>query len=210
MRRYLPTSLLPRHFLEYSSLNAITQIALESDGVVAEMNLSVNNLNKDILRRYEKYPYLIDALDNWILSPDRELLPLLNELSLIVKLLQPNKNIKKCFRGFYVSGDYQENLDLVERKFFFNRLKKFTVGDTFNYQSTNKLISFTTDISIARAFGKIVVSIVLKNYHGNFLMVTDELSYLVSLNRKIPPTTQKEIILLPPFSFQYSIEEIRK
>lgn len=170
-----------------------------SDAVKA---VDESTLDQSRLKRYNQHPEMIELLDDWILSPDADLL---EKLRPYVKKFESIARLRvgtKLYRGFDATSSYQDTMGLSKKKFLFNEVLKHDVGDSFNYV-ISKPLSFSTDIDIARAFGKTVVE--LTSLPGEYIWITDELSTLISRRRNIGPETQKEVILLPPEELTFKI-----
>ena len=139
----------------------------------AILYLDKTNLNFKIIEKYRAFPKLLEALDSWILMPDKMLLPKLMELAQIVNKLQPLTNDIIGYRGFNNSFflSYQETFGL----------SKAPEINSVATKTTTKPISFSTDIRIARAFGNIVLQTELNIAKHCFLRITDELAYIISV-----------------------------
>src|SRR5690554_4278766 len=98
---------------------------------IAELKIDLRTLDKTRLRKLEKLDTLIELLDSWILSPDRELLSHLVDYTDILHQIQPFKHTR-LWRGFYNNG-YQDSMGLVEKLLIWNKVKRFKVGDMFIY-----------------------------------------------------------------------------
>lgn len=155
-------------------------------------------LDQEKLTALSQHPELIKQLDKWILSPDKGLLPALMRLAEIVNLLYGFTDLV-LYRGFDASISYQDTMGLTS---------KCAVGEHHTYDLPNPL-SFSTERSIAQSFsgGKVVVQTIINPHHVHALVVTDELSFLVSELRNIDPETQKEVIVFPPASIKFTILE---
>ena len=136
----------------------------------------IDRYDRQIVEKYYPHVDLIEALDQWILAPDRMLLPRLQQLAELVKVLQPKSIPNTIYRGMDVRSTYQEHLGLSKRGIIFSTPKDIAVGSVQRFMSPSACISFTSDLEIARAFGKTVVSMDLKHYRGKVLVITDELS----------------------------------
>lgn len=159
--------------------------------------ISIKSLDKMKLQTLSKHSDLIEALDQWILVPDKRLLPKLIELGKIVDSIYSIKEMT-VYRGidvgFMYKGKIQDTMGLTEG--FFNTLKDGVgIGYTFKYGIT-KPLSTTTDVKIASAFGSVIVEGSIPRFVSK-LVITDELSYLVCKRRNIEPSTQKECIIFP-------------
>lgn len=158
--------------------------------------IDVNKLDQEKLHLLSSYRDLLKALDNWILSPDRNLLPSLTELAKVVNRLYVFKDLK-LYRGFDMKLGYQDNMGLTGTP----DLNKY-----YNYRCHSPL-SFSTDKSIAQAFGSVVVTTELDVSHTGSLVITDELATLVCQLRNIAPETQKEVIVFPPALIKFEVIE---
>jgi hypothetical protein len=73
------------------------------------------------------------------------------------------------------------------------------------YSRQNRGLSFSTDLDIAKSYGNVIVESRLPLCSVNALVITDELAYLVCERQGIPAETQKEVIVLPPFTLNFRI-----
>lgn len=157
-----------------------------------------SKLDHKKIEKLLKYPDLLNALDEWIIFPDRNLLPKLKQLSQIVdRLYNFNYQNSKIYRGFSKNNNYQDKMDLIDKHFLFNSLKKdVKPGYEFRYKVTNP-ISFTTNVNIAKDFGSIVVESNLPKH--NKLVITNELNYIIlkMYNNLKPNKSQYEVIVFP-------------
>jgi len=157
-------------------------------------DIDVSKLNRSLITKLEGISGLVETIDDWVLTPDKELL---TPLITYAKLLKPFNDIPKgsrLFRGFDPKSDYQDTLGLSYKGFFVNKVRNYSVGYEFSYVTENP-ISFTTSERIAGEFGSTIVE--LKELPNDYIWLSDELSYLISKRRKIKPETQKELIVLP-------------
>lgn len=178
----------------------------------AEVDIDRSVCSEKLIEQLRAYPHHIAALDAWILSPDRSLLPKLRELGTIVKEIYKGVGMYrapfKAYRGFDMKDSVQDAMGLVVKKLFFNRIKEFNVGDMIEYKSEAFLLSFSTMRSIARAFGDTVIEITVDPVHDDFLFITDELCVLVGEARHHTEfKSQKEVILFPPFHLSFKVIE---
>ena len=166
--------------------------------------LNKTDLNFKIIEKYRAFPKLLEALDNWILMPDKTLLPKLMELTQIVNKIQPLTNDIVAYRGFNNSFflSYQETFGLP----------KVPELNSVTTRTTTNPMSFSTDIRIARAFGSIILQTQLNIAKHHFLRITDELAYLISIERRKLKEieTQKEIIVFPNTELQIKVIETNK
>lgn len=167
--------------------------------MAAELPIVIKDLDTTAVREYLKYPDLMAALDEYILFADQKLIPSLQKLERLQKKVQPGLSIDKLYRG---SGNWgpQENLGSEGMR----------VGEKKAFKSPHKVISTSTSLEIAQAFGNTVVGIELDT-SASYLAVSDELSYIVSRRRNLDEAmTQKEVILLPPISLTFTVLEQKK
>lgn len=163
--------------------------------MAAELPINIYGLDNKAIDIYSRHVKLIDKLDSYILFADRDLIPDLIELAELVRKTQKQPPSVTVYRGFG-SWKYQEDLGA----------KNMSVGDTGTIVSSDKVISTTTSLEIAQAFGNNIVQIQLKASEQNYLTVTDELSYLICKRRNLTQAvTQREIIILPPLSISYQL-----
>jgi hypothetical protein len=141
-------------------------------------------------------PRYISAVDDWILTPNSDLLPLLQEFGNLLKGLY-EKQTTYLIRGFGATPDFQDTMGINFDSGFWFKSAKVKVGDRISYANTRP-ISFTVDEEIALMFGRyaVVTAEPVELFKDNFV-ITNELSVLVSQRRNIEPRTQKEVILYP-------------
>ena len=188
---------LNNSFSENTNCDVISNELFSFFGDNGSAPISIKSLDKMKLQTLSKYSDLIEALDQWILVPDKRLLPKLIELGKIVDSIYSIKELT-VYRGidvgFMYKGKIQDTMGLTEG--FFNTLKDGVgIGYTFKYGIT-KPLSTTTDVKIASAFGSVIVEGSIPRFVSK-LVITDELSYLVCKRRNIEPSTQKECIIFP-------------
>lgn len=147
------------------------------------------------LEELSQHPDLLKVLDSWVLAPDRELVPALKRLGEIVTGLYGFRKDLVLYRGFDPNKRYQDLMGLS---------KANCVGDRCDYRLHSPL-SFSTEEGIAEAFGPTLVRTMANPAHTPMLVITDELSTLVSRLRNINPETQKEVILFPPTNIDFVI-----
>jgi len=152
------------------------------------------------------------AADDWVMLPDRTLLPKLKELSVLVKKLYKGKrhfaSPFKAYRGFDPDGASQDTLGLAEKGFWKNKIKEHKVGDEFEYNSSIAVLSFTPMESIARAFGKTVVEITVDPNKDDYLFLTDEICVLIGKRRNHNKFyRQSEVIMFPPYTLHFTIKQ---
>jgi hypothetical protein len=173
----------------------------------ASKNIDKSQLDKSKINALKKHSDLLNALDQWALIADRNLIPKLIELGSVVNKLYDFKDDLTLYRGFGVSrfNNFQDTMGLIEERRFINKIKEHRVNDSFRYNSSFKAISFSTDLKIAEAFGSVVVRTMVNPLKDFILILTDELCYIVSEMRNIELETQKEVILLPPFDITFVV-----
>lgn len=171
-------------------------------GFDAVVPLDISKLDMTLVRKLQAIPNMVKHLDDWVLAPDKDLLPRLNEYAAILKRICPLPRNVRLFRGFDPSSSYQDTLGLSEKGFFRNKVRSFAVGEKISYTILNPL-SFSTSEDIAKAFGDTVV--VLSKIPDNYIWLCDELSYLISVERKVSPQSQKEVIVLPPATLELTV-----
>lgn len=175
----------------------------------ASTSLTADRLDATKLQALERHEVLIDALDNWVLAPDKRLFPQLIELASVVRKLYQLPHRLDLYRGFDPQSHYQNTMGLSKRGFMSNEEKDFRVGQTHSYECDDAPLSFSTDLKIAQAFGKVVVRAQIDPNKCRALVITSELAALVCKRRNIEPETQREVIVLPPLQLDFVIQEIR-
>ena len=175
----------------------------------AYLPLNQSDLNPQALSALSKYPDLVEALDAWIHCPDKRLIDKLTELASVVDKIYHFENIT-VYRGmdvgFLSKTKIQNTMGLTTG--FLNQLKPGVVpGYTFDYTIESPL-STSMSLDVSKAFGSLIVKTVISKDTPK-LVITDELSYLVSKRRNITPMTQKECILLPGKTLTFSVVQTK-
>jgi hypothetical protein len=158
--------------------------------------IDFTQIDHDKLAALSQHTELLKQLDRWILHPDKTLLPSLRALAKIVNDLYKFREMP-LYRGFDPSSTYQDIMGMP---------KNYAIGQRHDYVLENPL-SFSTELSIAQAFGSTVIRTVVDPSKELGLVITDELSVLVSQLRNIRPETQKEVIMFPPAVIKFTILE---
>lgn len=161
----------------------------------SSLPIDLDRLDHKKMDELAQHPQLINALDSWILAPDRELVPPLTNLGKIVSELYGFKRDMVLFRGFDPSKTHQDKMGLAS---------SCKVGEQHDYRLHSPL-SFSTSENIANAFGTLTVQATVNPAHTPALVITDELATLVSRLRNINPETQKEVIVFPPANIEFII-----
>lgn len=176
---------------------------LESKG---QLSFNIDDVDMNVVDKIQTYfkqhPHIKKSLDTWLLIADKSLTKDLKDLSEFMKKIQPYPNNIEVYRGMpiHVSNTFNEKMGIKDPK----------VHDRYKFSSSDKSISFTTDIRIARYFGNVVVKTILHKCL-DYLILSNELNYVVCTNcRNTDLNTQKEIILFPPFSIDFEIIEFIK
>lgn len=166
-----------------------------------------SKLDKSIVSKLEKHLDLVKLVDDWVLSPNSELLPKLIEAAKIFRSVQTLPKTSILYRGFDPDSNYQDPMGLQDSWSLWRTAKKHGVGDKFTYVNERPL-SFTTDIGIARAFGSTVIKVSQTTVQNESLWISDELSFLISKLRNLDEAeTQKEVILFPGKRIHFTICE---
>lgn len=167
-----------------------------------EMPVDESSLNQKVITEYRKHMDLLSVLNEHILFADRENTRSLLQLSEVSRRIQAYPPTLVLYRGIG-SWSAQESLGLD--------IKSVKTGDRFVYSSSDKLVPFTTNESIARAFGPVVVSCSVDTRKSKLLILTDEMMFLISKMRNHTSVkTQKEVIILPPFNLVGKVVSVRK
>jgi hypothetical protein len=170
--------------------------------------INESGLDTAIMSKLRTRSDLLDALDSWVHIPDRKLLPKLRELGTLIQGIYRFNKPVKLYRGINPEARYPVDLmGLATQGAWKNTVIDFSVGDVFTYDGKESPLSFTTDIEIARSFGKVVVEIVLNPSKTPVLCMTEEVSAVVCERRRIQPETQEEVILLPSFNINFTVIE---
>lgn len=167
----------------------------------AVIGLSPDDVDMNKVKQLKQRPDLIKDLDAWILSPDRDLIPRMQELAALVNSLYTHPKVLTLYRGFDL-GSYQDSMGLKTLPH---------VGQSIQFDSEERALSFSTEINIARAFGGTVVAVQLNTAKAHFLDITPELCYLVCEERNLDNhETQKEVLVLPPFDLQGTVVQAKR
>lgn len=175
-----------------------------SDGIsriaVDSKPLDLSTVDLKVMSKLQHREDLMKCLDDWILFADRDLIPKLRELAKLVRTLKPITRVP-IYRGFGNWGAQETNGFSIS---------SVNVGDMKSVRYTDRAISFSTDIEIARAFGKIVV--MCNDWDKNdYLYICPELCRIVAERRNLTEVeTQHEIIVLPPISISCKAIEVVK
>jgi len=107
----------------------------------------------------------------------------------------------RLYRGFRL-GSFQDSLGISENAH---------IGQVTQYQTDERSLSFSTDESISKAFGNVVVSTTIHTKKCDFLYITDELVVIIHEMRKLKQImTQCEVILLPPMELTLKVVSFEK
>lgn len=167
--------------------------------MAAELPIVIKDLDQNAVRAYLRSPDLMAALDEYILFADRQLIKRLMELADLQKKVQPSLKVTELYRG---SGNWGPQEDLGS--------KGTQVGDVREFTSPEKVVSTSMSLEIAQAFGPTVLKITPSEATRK-LIVSDELSYIISRRRNLDVAmTQKEVILLPPIGLTYTVLQQKK
>lgn len=162
--------------------------------------LDISTVDIGVMAKLKQRDDLMKCLDDWVLFADRDLIPRLRELAKLVRTLKPVAKVP-IYRGFGNWGGQETNGFSTSST---------NVGDVSNVRYTDRAISFSTDIEIARAFGKIVVE--CNDWNKNdYLYICPELCRIIAERRNLAMIeTQHEIIVLPPISISCKAIEVVK
>lgn len=183
------------------------RILIRALGLVAyipELTYNLDDVDRRVVDRMIRFPDLLKAIDQWVLMPDQELVPILREAARVFTPMQRKHNHAKIYRGFNPKSTDQDTMGLQRQGWFGPRPADFRVGDKFSYV-TERALSFTHHEGTASVFGGVVVSIDPKRYQGNLLNIDFDLSHAISLaddsdyeKRELPYyVTYGEFVLLP-------------
>ncbi len=163
--------------------------------------VSDKDIDPVVMRELRKYPQLLESLDKWILFSERHLIRDMQALAAIVRKLKPLPDTQVLYRGF---GNWsgQETMGF--------KTSQVKVGDEGEVRATDRAISFSTNVNIARSFGKILV--VSRDWNkASCLYICPELCALVAERRNLPEIeTQEEVIVLPPIDISCEVIEVRR
>ena len=168
----------------------------------ASVNLTPGQVSLDKISQLQEHPHLIQALHDWYSMPDKGLLPQLKELAGIVARIEGLQGKLEIYRGFTPGSHTQNTMGYGGTE------ANLKVADEFMYEQRSTPVSFTTHLDVARTFGKVVIRTEIAFDETCALLFTDELAHLVSMMQDKPPTSQKEVILLPPFSIPCTVLEM--
>lgn len=164
--------------------------------------VSYQTLNQSAVAAYGRHPELLSAMYEWSVKANRELYNMLARLARVVKDVQPpSGNALVIYRGFS-QDTFQDSLNVHENP---------KVGDVGRYQTSERMMSATTDFDVASVFGDIVVKMTIYPDVDECLLVTDELIYAAMKHRHIEePKTQSEVILMPPIAMEWEVVKVGK
>lgn len=121
---------------------------------------------------------------------------MLNKLARIVDETQPPSNkVQVLYRGFDTDS-FQESLGFKGTP---------QIGTTTRYTAKDRLVSATTNIEIAKAFGDVVVEMHVNLSKVNALRFTDELMFVIASIQETEPATQFEVALMPPIDVECKV-----
>lgn len=156
----------------------------------------INSLDKNKINELKKHKDLLNSLNEWIMIADRNLLPDILKLAKIIKNMEKQSDII-LYRGFSLNS-FQEDLNLTNPK----------LHGSYKFTSLEKPVSFSKSKDIAQAFGHILIETRINNKY-DFLVITNELNFLIHEMRNLKIIeTQEEVILLPPFQIDFKVINI--
>jgi len=178
--------------------NIITEKYMSSTTHIRIYNDNEIDFNK--VEKLRHYIDLIEALDEWILAPDKRLLPKLQKLQKILQGMYKIKSNIKLYRGF---GNSSQDTMGVSVKGIFKKTIDLNVGESFKY--TNKYpLSFSTSYIIASDFGPFIVTSMLDN--SQFVPIVKELCYIISKDiRNLQRIESQDEIILMPTTKKYTL-----
>lgn len=173
----------------------------------SEHPLDIGKLDHGKMEALRKHENLLHALDSWTLIADMSHKTSLVELAKIVNALYGYHGGLTVYRGFDPKSNFQDTMGLSTKGFFSAKVSDYDKAHNFVYTNDQNPLSFSWDFQIAQAFGSTVIRTHLDPKKEEFLRYTDELAALICERRKIPPMTQKEVIVLPPYSLHCHVME---
>ena len=162
----------------------------------------VKKLDNDVTVAYMSMSDAVDVLVKWVQLPDMHLVNELKDVAKALNAVKPLPDGTELYRGFYPTSVYQDTMGLMEKDWLGSKVKPHLVGEAYEY-SLERPLSFTTDLSMAEAYGATVVQ--LHNRPDAYIWITDELNLLIATALGKPAKSEKEVIVLPPFDSRFTI-----
>lgn len=163
---------------------------------------NVKKLDDEATVAYMALPDAIKLLVRWVELPDMHMYTELMDVAEKLKAIKPLPEGTSLFRGFYPTSAYQDTMGLMKRDWLGANVKPHLPGEVYEY-TLERPLSFTTDQSMAEAYGSTVVQL-----HGDpeaYIWITDELNLLLATAMRKEPKSEKEVIVLPPFDSRFTI-----
>lgn len=162
----------------------------------------VKKLDDEVTVAYMAMPDAIKLLVRWVELPDMHMYTELKDVAEQLKAIKPLPEGTNLFRGFYPTSAYQDTMGLMERDWLGSKVKPHHIGESYEY-ALKRPLSFTTDQSMAEAYGSTVVQ--LHNQPEAYVWITDELNLLIATAMRKEAKSEKEVIVLPSFDSRYTI-----
>jgi hypothetical protein len=162
----------------------------------------VKKLDDKVTVAYMAMPDAIKLLVRWVELPDMHMYTELKDIAEQLKAIKPLPEGTNLFRGFYPTSAYQDTMGLMKRDWLGAKVKPHHIGESYEY-ALERPLSFTTDQSMAEAYGSTVVQ--LHNTPDAYIWITDELNLLIATARRKEAKSEKEVIVLPPYDARFTI-----
>lgn len=177
-----------------SNKNSFTTVSITTQ------EIDKNKLSK-LRLAFKNKDYLIKTLVSHSGLTNKDNIVHLKEISEILRNIYSYPKELKVYRGIGIAWSFQNTLNIK------NKGKDLKIGDKVIYESNKDVISFTTEIGIARAFGNLIVETTL-NETLDFIIYTNELCVMYNEYQNLTKLeTQREVILLAPFEVELKVTE---
>lgn len=170
---------------------------------IPKLTFDQEDVDMRIVEKMCKHPELLKVIDDWIFTPDQDLVPKLEEARRVFSAIQKPKMHPKLYRGFDVSEIDEDNMLTADKTWYGKLNVNGKPGDKFTHV-TKRALSFTHHEGTASSYGKIIATLDPAKYKNRLLDISLELCYALyevdpSYKDKKPPyyTTYGEYILMP-------------
>ncbi len=161
-------------------------------------------LVKNLDTFFKKHPDILKAICSWVLLANRSFLDEIRTLNVFMQKMRFINTSEYLYRGMefnIAKGGFGEKLGI----------KNPHLHEVYNFSTKEKVVSFTTDVRIARSFGNVIVKAAFPQDKSQYLVLCKEIMFLISKESKLDKLeTQEEVILIPPFSLDFEIAEINR
>lgn len=147
---------------------------------VPELTFDKEDVDQRIVQQLLKHDKLLQAMDDWIMEPNRDLLPKLREALRVLAPIQKMKWPKELYRGFNVGREGQDTMGLQRAGWFGPKPVDLRPGDKFSYVPEWPL-SFTHHEGTAKSYGKVVVRTDVASNRRRLLPISNEMIMALTL-----------------------------